>query len=105
MKERPDSEPDTATHSSQDTKSDSSTPGTRPRAHQATHSSTIMARNWRLESPTDRMTANSRRRRMSPLVTVLNTLAMAMSARITVNSRQNTLTTMASVWLLATSPA
>ena len=36
---------------------------------------------------------------MRLLVTVLNTLAMAISARITANSRQNTFTTVAIIWL------
>ena len=67
--------------------------------HQATHSSATMARNCRFERPTDFITANSRRRRIRLLVTVLNTLAMAMSARITANSRQNTFTTVAIIWL------
>lgn len=99
MKGSPVIDPEITCHSRKDTKSDSSTPGTRPRTHQATHSSATMARNCRFESPTDFMTANSRRRRMRLLVTVLNTLAMAMSARITANSRQNTFTTVAIIWL------
>lgn len=43
--------------------------------------------------PMDSMTANSRLRRMRPLVTVLNTLARAMSVRMNENRKQNTFTT------------
>ena len=40
--------------------------------------------------PTDLSTANSRMRRMMLLVSVLNTLATAMSAMMTVKHRMNT---------------
>ena len=61
----------------------------------------IMRRNCPFDRPMDRMTANSRRRRMRLFVTVLNTFAMAMSARMTVNNRQNTRTMVASILLLS----
>ena len=48
-----------------------------------------MERNVRRPMPMDCMTANSRRRKARLFVRVLNTLAMAMSTRMTLNSKLN----------------